>query len=96
MVGTFLCVTFAKAGDDPKDGKTIYEKHCVHCRGLQGNGHGSKGKPLKPSVADFRRLASWKKPAGSLRQVIENGRAGADTAPWKEQLKDSAIADVRL
>lgn len=96
VVVTLLCVSFAQAGDDPKDGKTIYEKHCVHCHGLQGKGDGSMGRLLRPPATDFHRLASWKRPAASLRQAIENGRAGVGMAPWKEQLKDSAIADVRV
>jgi mono/diheme cytochrome c family protein len=94
LAATLLYSPSAQAGGDPKNGKTIYEKHCVHCHGLQGKGDGSMGRLLKPPATDFTSSASRKKPAASLRQIIENGKPGTGMAPWKDQVTDADIADV--
>ena len=84
----------AQAAGNPKNGKAIYEKHCVHCHGSQGKGDGPTGKLLNPPATDFTGIASKKKTEADLRKMVENGKPGTAMASWKEQLTEAGMADV--
>lgn len=83
----------AFAGDAAK-GKTIYERHCVTCHGVQGKGDGPAGKFMNPKPVNFTSPESMNKPDAELLKTIESGRPGTPMGAWKGTLSPEQMQDV--
>lgn len=73
-------------------GKTLYEKYCLACHGLQGRGDGTT--QFDPPVADLTSSDVLAKPDSRLLKSIHEGRPNTAMDAWKSKLSDEAIRDV--
>jgi len=79
---------------DLVQGKTVYERHCQSCHGLQGRGDGPVGAPLKVRPTDFHRFRSFLKSDEELLKTVEHGVVFSPMHSWRGQLTDGEINDV--
>ena len=79
---------FAQAGDT-NAGKTVYERRCVGCHGVKGDGKGAAAELLTPAPRDFisgiykiRSTANKIPTDKDLFDVITYGMPGTSMPPW--------------
>jgi mono/diheme cytochrome c family protein len=60
-------------------GKRVYEAHCAHCHGTDGNGDGPDARKYRPRPPSF---ANMRPSFPGARQVIENGVPGTAMPSW--------------
>ena len=73
-----------------KQGKTLFEKYCAGCHGIQGDGGGQLGRILKPPASDFTKpFAQWEFSKGDIKRVFSAITNGVPkTAMAKFRLSD--------
>ena len=72
-------------------GSLLYQKHCIHCHGLDGGGNGPTAAFLYPRPRDYRRgVFKWKstepnaKPTrDDLRRLLRDGAMGSSMPPFR-------------
>lgn len=77
--------------DNVAAGSILYQRHCIHCHGLTGNGAGPTAPFLFPRPRDYRRgVFKWKstvrnaKPTrDDLLTVVREGAIGTSMPPFK-------------
>ena len=76
-------------------GAAVYQRYCVTCHGLRGDGTGAAARLHKPPPADLRRSTksdSYK--ALIIRVGGEPMGRSAGMPPWSQELSESQIHDV--
>jgi mono/diheme cytochrome c family protein len=71
-------------------GHQLYQRHCVHCHGMSGDGRGPTADSLNPVPRDFRRgIFKWKSTAGKskpthddLVRTLKFGAVGTSMPPF--------------
>ena len=79
---------------DPKNGRAIYEKHCIRCHGVAGKGDGVDGASLVVSPANFQSQRSREKPDFELLITISHGIAYSPMHGWRGRLSEDEMWDV--
>lgn len=89
-------------------GSQLYQKHCIHCHGLNGGGNGPTAAFLNPRPRDYRRgIFKWKstvpnaKPTrDDLLRVLHEGALGSSMPPFRllppDDLEDLATYVIFL
>lgn len=73
------------ASKEVQEGKKIYEKKCVSCHGIEGDGKGPAAAGLDRPPANFKEIQPE---PDDLLTVLEVGVAGTSMPPWKDQLTE--------
>ncbi len=79
-------------GSDARNGKSLFEKHCVICHGPRGKGDGLEIAGAE--VADLSSAATQRKLNVDLLRTIHDGRPGKVMPSWKSRLSDKQLHDV--
>jgi mono/diheme cytochrome c family protein len=79
---------------DPKNGRAIYEKHCIRCHGVAGKGDGVDGASLVVPPANFQSQRSREKPDFELLITISHGIAYSPMHGWRGRLSEDEMWDV--
>ena len=76
-------------------GKTVYQKRCKVCHGIQGNARSFAANALHPPPRNFTSAKSKQELSRQrmIRSVTE-GRPGTAMMPWKNNLSDREIQAV--
>ncbi len=89
----------ASSHQDPqlnmKLGKTVYQKRCKVCHGVQGDAKSFAANALNPPPRNFTSAKSKQELSRQrmIRSVTE-GRSGTAMMPWKNNLTDREIQAV--
>ena len=97
IVGTLGWISVTHAQNAPEvseEGKTVYEKSCAHCHGVEGRGDGSAAENLLPRPRDFTRgLYKIRSTEGGelptdqdLFDIITVGMPGSSMPGWETSL----------
>lgn len=78
----------------PKDGKGIYQQHCVGCHGPSGDGLGPDIKDLIVPPANFQAMKSRSKTDMELFLAIKQGVLFSPMHGWADRLSDEEIWNV--
>jgi mono/diheme cytochrome c family protein len=78
----------------PKNGQTVYEKHCLRCHGSSGDGLGPDANDLVIPPANFQSPKSRAKTDFELLIAISNGVLFSPMHGWRERLKETEMLDV--
>lgn len=79
-------------GSDARNGKSLFEKHCVLCHGPRGKGDGLE--ITGANVADLSSAATQRKLNVALLRTIHDGRPGKVMPSWKSRVSDKQLQDV--
>ena len=79
-------------GSDARNGKSLFEKHCVLCHGPRGKGDGLE--IAGANVADLSSPATQRKLNVDLLRTIHDGRPGQMMPSWKARLSDRQLHDL--
>jgi mono/diheme cytochrome c family protein len=79
-------------GSDARNGKSLFEKHCVLCHGPRGKGDGLE--ITGANVADLSSPATQRKLNVDLLRTIHDGRPGQMMPSWKARLSDRQLHDL--
>jgi mono/diheme cytochrome c family protein len=79
---------------NPKEGKVLYEKHCVLCHGINGDGDGPDTQFLLVQPANFHSLESRSKTDWDLMTIITFGAAFSPMHGWADRLTEEERWDV--
>ena len=79
---------------NPKNGKLLYEKHCVNCHGEKGTGDGPDTLFLIVLPANFLSLQSRMKTDEELMKTITYGAAFSPMHGWANRLTESERWDI--
>jgi mono/diheme cytochrome c family protein len=79
-------------GSDPRNGKSLFEQHCVLCHGPRGKGDGLEIAGAE--VADLSSAATQRRLNVDLIKTIHDGRPGKVMPSWKLRLSDKQVHDV--
>lgn len=94
VVATVNWVTAQGWPGDPKNGRPIYEKHCLSCHGMAGKGDGIDGASLVVPPANFQSARSREKPDFELLLSISHGIAYSPMHGWRGRLTEDEMWDV--
>lgn len=78
----------------PRDGKGIYQQHCVGCHGPSGDGLGPDIKDLIVPPANFQAMKSRPKTDMELFLSIKQRVLFSPMHGWADRLSDQEIRDV--
>ena len=81
-------------GGDPHIGKDLYEKHCLQCHGIKGDGNGPDTQFLIVPPANFHSLQSRSKTDWELVTIITHGVIFSPMHGWANRLTEQEIWDV--
>ncbi len=80
---------------DAEAGLALYERSCVACHGLKGDGQGPRAYFIFPKPRDFRHPAARAKYSRvHLYEVISKGVIGSEMPAWNKVLSKQEIADL--
>lgn len=79
---------------DPKNGRTIYQQHCLSCHGEKGDGNGPDLQFLTVPPANFHSLQSRSKTDWELMTVITFGVVFSPMHGWADRLTEQERWDV--
>jgi mono/diheme cytochrome c family protein len=79
-------------GSDPRNGKSLFEQHCVLCHGPRGKGDGLEIAGAE--VADLSSAATQRRLNVDLIKTIHDGRPGKVMPSWKLRISDKQVHDV--
>ena len=77
-----------------KNGKSLYQQHCVRCHGVKLDGKGPSAANLSVRPPDFHKYLSRVKGNLELEVTIRRGRALTPMHEWDSLLNDQQIADL--
>lgn len=89
--------------DQAGDKHGLYRRHCAHCHGISGDGHGPTASILNPYPRDYRRglfkfkstFTAAKPTDDDLRRIINNGVPGTAMPAFKLLPPDEVEALVQ-
>ena len=77
------------------DGATVYQRYCVTCHGINGDGAGAAARLFKPPPADLTRSTKTDDyKALIIRIGGEPVGRSPGMPPWGQELSDAQIRDV--
>jgi mono/diheme cytochrome c family protein len=79
---------------NPQNGKVLFEKHCMHCHGVRGDGDGPDTQFLMVRPANFHSLESRSKTDWELMNVITFGAIFSPMHGWADRLTEDERWDV--
>jgi mono/diheme cytochrome c family protein len=79
-------------GSDARNGKSLFEEHCVLCHGSGGKGDGLE--IAGANVADLSSPETQRKLNVDLLRTIHDGRPGKVMPSWKSRLSDKQVQDL--
>lgn len=100
MVATLLLITTGswavaeQTTGNPKEGKVLYERHCLRCHGEKLDGRGPDAKVLTVPPADLSSLSSRMKSDFELLVTIAHGVLFTPMHGFRETLSEDNIRDV--
>ena len=97
ILGIFLINSWGIAQEkpgNPRLGKDIYEKHCLHCHGAKGDGTGPDAQYLTVRPANFHSLQSRSKTDMELLTIIAHGVVFSPMHGWRDRLTEEEMMDV--
>lgn len=82
----------SRLSDEARRGKLVYERYCLSCHGVDGDGQGEFAEWISPKPRDFRQgTFKWRStPSGSLptdadlERTLERGLYGTHMPAWNE------------
>lgn len=80
----------------PKDGKGIYQQHCIGCHGISGDGLGRDIKDLIVPPANFQAMKYRSKTDMELFLAVKQGVLFSPMHGWADRLSDEEIRDVLI
>lgn len=86
LIGSSLATPVAPLALE--QGRTIYERHCADCHGLEGRGDGKQAISLSPRPGNLISAQTSAKSDQDLLKIIANGRPRTAMAGWNERLSD--------
>lgn len=94
MVFTGSWLLAQEVRGNPKNGQTVYEKHCLRCHGASGDGLGPDATDLVVPPANFQSAKSRAKTDFELLIAISNGVLFSPMHGWRGRLNDTEMMDV--
>lgn len=79
---------------NPQNGKVLFEKHCMHCHGVNGDGDGADTQFLMVRPANFHSLESRSKTDWELMNIITFGAIFSPMHGWADRLTEDERWDV--
>lgn len=79
---------------NPQNGSVLFEKHCLHCHGVRGEGDGPDTQFLMVRPANFHSLESRSKTDWELMNVITFGAIFSPMHGWADRLTEDERWDV--
>lgn len=79
---------------NPRNGKEVYERHCLRCHGAKLDGNGEDGQYLVVPPADLRSMEVRLKSDWELLIAISHGVLFSPMHGWRNRLTDQEIMDV--
>jgi mono/diheme cytochrome c family protein len=79
---------------NPQNGKVLFEKHCMHCHGVKGDGDGADTQFLMVRPANFHSLESRSKTDWELMNIITFGAIFSPMHGWADRLTEDERWDV--
>lgn len=79
---------------DPRQGKTLYQRHCLTCHGEKGDGNGPDVQFLTVPPANFHSLQSRSKTDWELLMIITYGVIFSPMHGWADRLTEQERWDV--
>jgi cytochrome c oxidase cbb3-type subunit 3 len=79
---------------NPKSGQAVYEKHCLRCHGVSGDGLGPDAMDLIVPPANFQSVKSRTKTDFELLIAISNGVLFSPMHGWRGRLNETEMMDV--
>jgi mono/diheme cytochrome c family protein len=79
---------------DPKNGKVLYERHCLGCHGAAGEGNGPNARALIVPPTNFQSQRSRLKTDIELLVTISHGVVYSPMHGWRGRLTDDEMWDV--
>ena len=78
-------------------GQELFVRHCAHCHGPKGDGHGLRRANFTQAPTDFTNPA-WRASPKQVRRVIRQGKPGTAMPAWQwlEQPDVDALATYVL
>lgn len=103
LLSMLLATPALAAGGDAKNGEVIYQKRCVWCHGVDGDGLGAAGDYLNPPPRSFEdgqykikttQFEDLVPTDENLFRMVKDGMPGTAMPGWSQLLKDQEIWDV--
>jgi mono/diheme cytochrome c family protein len=98
LCGLMVVASAAGATDShpghPKNGKSLYQQHCLRCHGVKLDGDGPDSKKLSTRPPDFHKYLSRVKGDLELEVTIRQGRKLTAMHEWDNLLSDQQIYDL--
>ena len=79
---------------NPQNGKVLFEKHCMLCHGVKGDGDGADTQFLMVQPANFHSLESRSKTDWELMNIITFGAIFSPMHGWADRLTEDERWDV--
>ena len=93
LVGSTVGATESHPGH-PKNGKSLYQQHCLRCHGVKFDGNGPDSKKLSARPPDFHGYLSRVKGDLELEVTIRQGRQRTPMHDWDSLLTDQEVYDL--
>jgi len=74
--------------EELEQGRTIYERHCADCHGMEGRGDGTLSTSLSPRPGNFVSAQTSAKSDQDLLKVIAKGRRRTSMQGWNDRLSE--------
>ncbi|SLM47051.1 protein of unknown function [Nitrospira japonica] len=74
--------------EELEQGRTIYERHCADCHGMDGRGDGTLAASLSPRPGNFVSAQTSAKSDQDLLKVIAKGRPRTAMQGWNDRLSE--------
>ena len=94
LFGLLPLFSWSAAAGNPKNGKTLYDQHCLACHGPQGKGAGPGGQALNLRPANLTTAGTQSKRDGQLVKIVENGRPASAMTGFKGRLSEQESTDL--
>jgi len=85
--------------EELEQGRTIYERHCADCHGMEGRGDGALATSLSPRPGNLVSAQTSAKSDQDLLNIIAKGRPRTAMQGWNDRLSEkeqlAALAYIR-